>query len=333
MIKEKFIKVIKRFNPKSNTTEKDLRIFMICFIISFSFWLLNALSKTYSTNVTYPVQYKDLPKDRVIISELPAKIQLRVNGFGFALLRLKMQLNPTPIIFNVSKFTNKNIVASSDTTFAISSIQLKKQLSNIISSEVNIEDIEPGSIYIKFENIIQKKVEVNPKITISPKQQYLLVDGIKTEPKWVTISGPQSIINKIQSVNTEVQKYTEVSKPIKRLVSIENTEEVEITPHHVKIEANIEQFTEGRISKTIETFNLPDSISIFTFPKSIIITYTVPISQFKYINETSFETYIDWDSLSVDKKATLNVKQTNPYIHNYHYQTKEVDYIIEKNTK
>lgn len=331
MIKEKFIKVVRKFNPKSNTTERDLRIFFICFVISLFFWLLNALSKTYSTNITYPVQYKEIPRDKVIISELPQKIQLRINGFGFALLRLKMQLNPPPLLFNISKFTNKNILESNDTTFAISSIQLKKQLSHIISSEINIEDIEPSSIYIKFEDIIQKKVKVVPQIKITPKQQFILVNGIKITPAWVTIRGPRSVVKAIKLIYTEQQDYHDVSMPIKRLIPLNKISEISTIPNNVKIEANIEQYTEGKISKEIKAINLPDSISLHAFPKSVEITYTVPISQFKNINASSFEAKIYWDSISLSQKAPLHIESHNQYIHSYSVQPEEVDYIIDKN--
>ncbi|QZE15571.1 YbbR-like domain-containing protein [Halosquirtibacter laminarini] len=330
MIKEKFLRAVRRINPKSKAPEKDIRIFVVCFIVSLCFWLLNALSKTYTTSITYPVQYKEIPKDRIITSELPSEIDLRVSGFGFALLRLKLQINPTPIVFNISKLATPWISASADTTVTVSSIVLKKQLSHIISSEIDIDEIEPSSIYLRFEEIITKKVKVIPNIDISPKSQYILVDSIKCNPQWVTIKGPKSKVLKVDEIKTTAQSYTNVSKPISRIISLRTPEEIQSTPSEIKIEANIEQFTEGEMDVNIIPLNVPDSLRIFTFPKKIHITFTAPISKYKKIDKRTFQANITWDMIDVHNKMPIHVKAQNKMIHNFHFSPKEVDYIIQK---
>ena len=44
--------------------DKQVIVFMVCLLIATSLWFLNALSKDYTTIVSYPVKYINPPKNQ-----------------------------------------------------------------------------------------------------------------------------------------------------------------------------------------------------------------------------------------------------------------------------
>ena len=59
---------------------KNIISYLICVVIASSVWLLNSLNKEYSTVLTYPLKYSNLPEDKYSISELPHQLKLEVQA-------------------------------------------------------------------------------------------------------------------------------------------------------------------------------------------------------------------------------------------------------------
>ena len=68
---------------------KQLLIYLFFLVVAICFWYLNALSKDYTTVVNYAVKFTDFPKGKVLVSDMPDKIGLKVKGFGLTFLNIK----------------------------------------------------------------------------------------------------------------------------------------------------------------------------------------------------------------------------------------------------
>ena len=62
--------------------------FFVALIIALFFWLLTKLSKEYQAVITFPVEYVNIPQDKLIQSTPLKEIDIQVRVLDFAFLEL-----------------------------------------------------------------------------------------------------------------------------------------------------------------------------------------------------------------------------------------------------
>ncbi len=87
--------------------KRNVVTYGVCVIIATVLWFLNALNKEYTTEITYPIKYTELPKGKLLVSEPPKEMTLAIKAHGFALLRYSISTSFLPIVLNVKLVTGQ----------------------------------------------------------------------------------------------------------------------------------------------------------------------------------------------------------------------------------
>ena len=124
---------------------KRILLFSVFLLVSVFLWLMNALSKSYSAEIEYPLVYTDFPEDRVFVGDLPEHLDLLVNAHGYALLRYKTFRKPVPISFKVSSF-NLSRPGQDSTRAFILTRYLRDQVDRQLPPELQLLDIHPDTL-------------------------------------------------------------------------------------------------------------------------------------------------------------------------------------------
>ncbi|MCU0419035.1 MAG: hypothetical protein MUC38_05195 [Cyclobacteriaceae bacterium] len=75
----------------------------LCFFAAGVFWFFNALNKTYSTNIRFPIQF-EYDQDRYIATRaLPEHVTVNVNGSGWDLFRKRFALKEPALVIPVER--------------------------------------------------------------------------------------------------------------------------------------------------------------------------------------------------------------------------------------
>ena len=64
----------------------QLPIFFFLIVLSSVFWILTVLSKDYTSTITTPVVFYNLPDDKLLIESKEVTLQMQVKAPGFSLL-------------------------------------------------------------------------------------------------------------------------------------------------------------------------------------------------------------------------------------------------------
>ena len=59
--------------------DNDILVFVFFLFLSFVLWFLNSLEKEIETDIV-PVRYANIPKDRVLVEDLPSRLTLYLKG-------------------------------------------------------------------------------------------------------------------------------------------------------------------------------------------------------------------------------------------------------------
>lgn len=149
-------KFLHSFNLKENNRPL---IFLVCLLIATVLWLVKAMEKQYETTVSMPIEYTNLPRNKVLVTPPPSRLNVKLRASGFNLLRHKFGFILTPIDFNVNSFTDNEMEKSKLSDFYVLSGKYISQLSNQISPEITILHISPDTLFFHYKKLSEKSNE------------------------------------------------------------------------------------------------------------------------------------------------------------------------------
>ena len=306
-------------------------VFLVCVGIATSFWFLNVLNKDYKVELSFPVKYTNLPKNKNLANKPPQKFILEAHAHGFSILRHKLSLAFSPLIFNVNQFAGRMVEEADRSSWAIPSQRFIAPISDQLSNELRISRIWPDTLYFEFDQIVEKRVKVNPKLKIDFKKQYYQNGEIRTRPDSVLVSGPKSILDTLQYVQTKFQIHKKVDRTIQRNVSLEDSELFDYHPKRVALNIPVEEFTEKQLEIPIAVNGLPENLKINLFPAKIKLTFMAGLSMFSEITADDFEVSVSYQDILRNKdRLSLSLTRQPANLQSLSISANEVEYLIEK---
>ncbi len=280
---------------KTFKNNRKLHVFLLFLILAFGFWMLIKLSRTYTSTVSVNLNYTDLPNNKMLQSEPESTVKVTLRAVGFTLLKHKFSKKKVEVSLKNSKRKKRSqyYLLSSN---VLSSVNNSFSKSEVIS-------IEPDTLFFELGKSISKKVKVEPDLTIQYKSGYHLSGALEVEPEYITISGPQSVVDSVIYLTTKNLKITDVYDTIhKEIAVVSNSKTSKLTYSHatVTIKGKVEKFTERTIEVPIKVKNAPKSYTIKTFPDKVNVVFQIGLSDFNRIDENDFEVICDYGIIESD---------------------------------
>ena len=161
--------------------------------------------------------------------------------------------------------------------------------------------------------------------------QHVMYDTVAFSPKYVSLLGTKESVDSISYLYLE--PITETFDKTKTIaVNIQKPQGVNISRPSVNVTIPVEMCTEKEVIVPIIVENLPQNTKVRTFPSEIKIRFSVGLSHYNSVTESTFRAIFDYNDilLNPDKNtATLQLDYTSGYIFNIQLHPSEVEYIIE----
>ena len=308
------------------TSQTISKSFLGFLLASFLIWVLITFSKEYKTVIIYEVNFINIPQKNILLETTPQKIALYVNGSGFRLFW--SQLFDETINLDVSKFTQQ----SKGNTYILP----KNQLSTIqeqVMSGVTIESILKDTLYVKMGFLNSKKVPLKPNLNINYQVGYKLLGNVTISPDSVVISGAEKQLKKIEFLELESLKLSNVKTDFSTNVAIvKPSKNIKLTTSKAVISAKVDKFTEGNLQVPFKIVNLPSDIKITTLSETVLVTFVVALSQFSRVSETSFVIECDYEMSTKNELGYLipKIVLKPDFVENIKVIPTKIDYLIQK---
>jgi hypothetical protein len=305
---------------------KRILLFSVFLLISAFIWLLNALSKNYTSTIEYPLVYTDFPEGKVFVGEMPDHLDLQINASGYAITRYNMFKKPAPISFDVSAF---NLSRGTDSSRPyILTRYLRDEIANQLPAELQLLEISPDTLHFQFAKKVSRMVKIKPDFTYSVENQFTIKDEIKLTPDSVEVTGPDLILDTLAYVYTARYDLGLLTRNYSDRVRLKREADLQYSISRVDCDIELERYTELQVTVPIEVLNQPDSIVLQTFPSTIKLNCRVGLSQYDRIEGYPFRAVVDYNKIN-DRITTLNVNIQNPpaYLLSYEYYPKTVEFL------
>lgn len=222
------------FNPSGN-----FYTFLVCLFLAITFWLLNALTKNYTTRVEAYLGLKKVPKNFIVTQTSHPKIVLEVTGHGFNLLTLGGLLTDS---FYLDVAPKINLEYQQTQKIKIPQQSILAEISASSKAHYQIQKVITDSFYIELQPKLTRKILVKPNFNLSVKPGYV-VEKIKLHPAFLSVTGPKSIVEKIDTLFTEPKNFNLIDADLNFLVKIIVPNQVQVpeTKTNVSIDVKAEK--------------------------------------------------------------------------------------------
>lgn len=272
------------------TVRKDRIILAICLVIASIFWFFNKMSKTYTAERTYRLEY-ELREDEVFTDLPPEELTVTLRGRGWDLLNNLFQGDERMITLSPEGYGGGLINES----------QLRARLIATIDRNLDLLRIDQEFIYINVEQAYEMRLPIHPRFELEFAEEHHLADLIQLSPDSVTLMGPASKMTELARYPTVPLRLKNLSDSYRGRVALVNPPVPQMTLDTTTTEVFIpvERFVEKTFFVPVTVRNAPVD-TLTTFPVNVQLTATVGLQHFDSVQTQDFTIYADLAGVAPD---------------------------------
>jgi YbbR domain-containing protein len=179
---------------------------LISFFFALFLWYFVAGEDKVDMNVFIPIEIVNLPRDLVISNQFKKQLEVTVSGQRSLIRGLSEQ----------------NISRSVDLSHAQPGKFVIENSPDSIPFPwgINVLRLQPSTVTLLIDRLIDKQLPVKPVITGSPAPGFEL-NSVVLEPPTITITGPKNMLEAEQALTTNVIDITNMKETTLKQVSLD----------------------------------------------------------------------------------------------------------------
>ncbi len=305
-------------------------VFAVCLIIAAFFWVITTLSMQFTTFMKFPVNYINLPKDKLISNTLPDSLELEVKGSGYDIVRSKLKQHLDPVLIDAGGYKPRK---GSDYFFITTNSKLEN-IARQMGSDLRILAIIPDTIFLNFSRKISKIIPVHADLNLNFQKGYQQSDSMVIFPREIRISGSQTLVEKVKELRTQNIPASGLNKTVtlrRALLLSPELKQLEFSVDSVSIRVPVSEFTEGMREIPVESLNVPTGAALKLFPDKVKVTYLVAFDAFEKIKPEMFRVVADYAKLEAgSSKIKIDLVRSPANIRSVSINPERVEFILRK---
>ena len=273
-------------------------------LIGVFLWLSVNLREQYQLVIAAPFSVDEVPEGMAIRTPVPRSVQLRFRGDGWRLAGLL--LGP-----DLSVTIPLSSLPHGSRTITVN--EIIERIS--ISPGVQLVDVKPDTVAVWLDHLRTKRVPVVPEFTVSFKEGYGQVGAVLLSPDSITVSGAETVLERIASWKTAPTSFEELKAPVETMVPLALSVGpiVRSSPSTVRVRINVEPFAEKVFSGLpVEIRRLPPNRDVIFIPPKIEIVARGGIRQLASLLPVDFELSVPYERILADTTGSVEPEIVPP---------------------
>lgn len=266
--------------------KSDRAVLMACIGTAFIFWLLNKLSLTFPCTEIVAISYK-LPPQKAFSQDPPKEIRVSLKRKGWDLLWKKT----VHIDLEINEQDNGTVIFPNG--------QIRQHVADIFGmrpDEVGLLGNEQISVQLEERAVTSLPIDVLTDIRFA--KNFQLATPVRINPTTVRVSGPKTLIQRLQGIKTDTLRFENVGEKMTGRVNIKPHPLLSFSQTQVEVAVFGEQFTEKTMYITVAIKNAPAQMRIF--PNKVRLSCIVGLSRYNLINANDFYVEVDLKNTSLN---------------------------------
>ncbi len=278
--------------------------FLICLSVASLLWVLHALNKNYKYTFSVPVKFSKLPGNKLIVGELPEKLQVDIKTSGLKLLFIELQKKPKEILIDFS--TLKTNAKSQAYSISNGNFNIK----NIINFDVEVVKIRPDTLFFSNKKGNSRLIPVKANVQASFLPGYSMVTKTTITPAYVTITGEGPEVDNLDTIYTQAINLKDVHANYSAPVMLKKvSSNINYSVKEVQLNFEVDRLTEATIKIPVQIINRVNNETVKLLPPFVTIRYLVAMRDYDAISVNSFKATVNFNDIN-DKKNMLNINLT-----------------------
>lgn len=319
--------MVKRLKTITKNRFKKTNFNSFFFFLFFAvvIWIFVQFSKQYNVIVDIPINYVNIPPDKLITSDNPKSLKLRMEENGFKIAWFSMF--PPTLYVDITKTVQKN-----GTLLYYIDDNRKDILAQI---DIDFEDSRfvKDLLVINYQQKKEKKLPVISRVDIEFAAGYSATDTLRLQPDSVRVTGPDVLLDTLTRLYTQKLELKKVKEDVRGTVKIDTARYKNLTVYRPELNfsVDVEKFTEGSVQIPIELINVPNDLNVVIFPKETLLFYQVSLEDYNKVSASDFRVIADFSRLQ-DKQDFLvpQVVKKPGFTSNVRVNEKRIQFIIKK---
>jgi hypothetical protein len=264
---------------------RNWRAVVLCIFAATIFWFFNALNKTYTTNLNFPLQFEFDRSNYVPVRSMPQQVRINVTGNGWDLFKRSTGVKMPSLEIPLDRPSDvKKIVGS--TLPIIFSNQVEGLEINFVLTDTLYLDLEP-----KTGRWISLGID---SIENNLREGYGLASAVSIMPDSVFIEGPERLILEFKEPVKLRLPHRNIDEPFMEDVEIgiPSSNVIKRDPPTVAVMFDVEKMITVEDSIFISVENIPPTVSKVESRK-IPITIAVPQQALRQFSLDSVRAVLD----------------------------------------
>jgi hypothetical protein len=233
-------------------------------VLAVLLWLNASFRTIYEHTFTVPIILENLPAGLVPLEQLPDRATVQVEGTGRELLRLWS---------NVDNLVIDGAGFREGTTTVYPRVSYLK-----IPRDINLKEIRimaPRSLDVMLDRLTTRKMKVQCRCTVVPKEGWVLVGEPRFSPAEVEVVGPASLVyGGGYAVFAESTNFRQVSGAVTADLKLAiDRSRISCKVKKVRYTATVQRLVERVIKDVpVSVWNVPDNMKLVLDRQSITLT-------------------------------------------------------------
>ena len=317
----------KRINSFFKTSlSKELFIFLGFVVLSFFFWLLQAMNEDVEDTFKIPVEVTNLPDKVMLINDPPAYINARLRDKGPIIIGYSVnRISPVKIDFST--------LSGKDGKVAVTSSKFTDYIRKEIRNTTQLIAFSPDSLQIYYTTNPGKKIPLVIDGDVSTSPQCVMSGQIRSSTDSVMVYAPSHILRHLKKVSTVHFSAQQLSDTLKTQVNILHIPCAKILQYKVSLMIPVEELTSKSLTLPVIPQGLPEMWKIMTFPSSVKLTCMVPVSMFSSLSERDFLIGVNYKKArnTTDKKLPVEILKYPSFVRTIELIPDSVEFVLEEN--
>ena len=304
---------------------RKLSIFLRCIIISFLAWTLFAISSDYTFTKKASMSYVNLPENKAFHPLQSDTVSVRIRMSGWKVFMERLHPDTAKIQVDLSGLKSRNfIVFGNQIGFINRQFPTDKQ----------VIAVSPDTLYFDFSKQTQRKVPVKAVESLTFQRQYGVIGETRTNPEYVTITGPLEDVASIEYLETDTIKGKDVNTDVRTVAYLNKQQRTNITiyPTFAEVIVPVGEITEKVIELPIKVENSKGYTSVRVLPSKVRATNLLAVKDYNKYTSRDFEAVVDLDAWKDHKVSSLPVIITKmpDYVKVLSIEPQNVDFFVRR---
>lgn len=319
--------MLNRFKTVTRTRFKktDFNSFIFFLLLAIIIWIFVQFSKQYNEILEIPVEYANVPPDKLLTEDNPESLQLRMQENGFRIAWFS--LFPPKLIIDLAETEIQN------GAFVYIIDENRAEIQSQLEIDFDDNSFLKDAVVINYEQKQEKKLPVIPRLDVEYAAGYSAVEEVLFSPDSVTVTGPNNILDTLTALRTFPIKLTKVKADIEGTAYIDTTALPTVTFYRngVDYAVDVEKITEGKVQVPIELINVPKGLNVVIFPKETVLFYQVNLKDFSKVSASDFRVVANFNNIRGEQDFLIpEVVQKPEFTSNLRLNEKKIQFIIKK---